>query len=416
MFDYIDYTQYKDFWKCPWYWYDKHVAGYRKKFAGQRSDALAFGALVHSGLEQWAKIKQPIITQSVIDEVTPTPECLTAAQELVNGYVMHYPSEEWEIHYQEEPVLFPIRASSDAWAGVTAPPQAHGLAKIDAFFYNPTQCTVESGLPDYTLDLEPGWWIREYKTKDASRNRANWMLNWRTNMQASFQMLALTALLKREETLVKAPVRGVLVCVLEKPKLYIPERKCKNPECGRMAELAAYIPIGDGKSSCPYCGFAQVLKPYEPKTKVHGAYFRMKVLRTPEELSRDFEEISDTFAGMQELRTYGPQAIPPNKEACVHEWFGACEFFGNHVEGEPLDTITTLEAYDPKGYTGMREMRDYQQEDKEVKLLPPASCDNASGSKLVVINNHEEFSRNSGASSVGAQDEEEIDLSQILRQ
>lgn len=344
-FKFIDYSQTKAWFKCPWYWYERYVNQRRKRFEGQRSDAMTLGSLVHNGLKNWAENRLPVIDSFVVDELMPTPDCYGQAQELVQEYVRRYPNEEWKMTRVEEPLNFLL---SQCYAinlpEHRSPYDIQGLAKIDAYFYNPTQQDIESGIPDYTLSLQPGWWIREYKTKDASRNRANWMKNWEVNLQASFQMLALQATINE-------PVQGVLVCVLEKPKLYVPKRKCGG--CGEMYEMATFLPTGEGLYACPMCGNRQKLKPYEPKVQHRPDFYRMKALRTQEELVRDRDRITKIAIQMEDMRLGGLEAAVPNSEACVHEWFGPCEYYNPHIQGFDSAEEPTFETVDAAKYVGL---------------------------------------------------------------
>jgi hypothetical protein len=351
-FNFIDYSQWGAWWRCRWYWYERYVNQRQRRVEGQRDDALTFGGMVHDGLRHWAESRLPAISKETVEELNPTPECFAQAQELVQEYVRRYPNEEWEMTRVEEPLTFGLGlAFQDQWGELfnfhTIPPPAVGLAKIDAYFYNPTQRDVESGLTDYTLSLQPGWWIREYKTKDAGRNRANWMRRWETNMQASFQMLAL-------QEKIGEPVQGTLVCVLEKPKMYVPKRKCKG--CQELYEMASYLPTGDGQHACPMCGHTQKLKPYESKTQHRPEFYRMKALRTQEELARDRGRIGEVALAMERMRQEGLESTSPNTEACVHDWFGSCEYYNPHIRGFDSAEEPTLEERDARKYVELERL------------------------------------------------------------
>ena len=336
MLDFVDYSQYRTWSKCPWAWYWRYVRGWAKKFEGQRKDAMCIGSLVHDGLENWGKNGIPRITDECMAENNPTPEALSAARDLVEEYVRLYPNEDWEIHRFEEPLRFPIPDCPK-----------EGLAKIDAYFYNPTQRIIESGLPGYTLALAPGWWIREYKTKDAGLSRANWNQNWEVNMQAAFQMMAL-------RNKINEPVQGVLVSVLEKPRLYVPKRKCKG--CGEQFEMGLYLSTGTGEHACPSCGTKQKLSAYEPKVKLTPQFYRVVAVRNEEQLrqaEREILAVADSMAVMEPSNgdgiTYRGHT-PPTRENCVHPIYGQCEFYKLDTYRIPPEEDESLEPRDPTKY------------------------------------------------------------------
>lgn len=369
--NYIDYTQYKAFTgKCEWYWYERFVKGYQKKYTGQRSDGMAFGSLVHGGVENWTTHRLPEIPQTVVDEINPTPECYTQAAGMVLDYTRSYPNEEWEIFKTEQPLLFRLDATN-VESNEVLYDKICGLAKVDAYFFNPEPREVETGIPGYTITLEPGWWIREYKTKAASKNRANWMKQWQVNMQASFQILALRAYLNSVNSVM--PIGGILVQVLERDTPYVPKRKCGG--CAEMLPLSAYLAAGAGEYACPLCGKAQKLKPYEPKLKNTSAFYRVKVSRTAEELERDHLIISDVAFLMEEIRVNGKDVISPRLESCVDPWYGACEFFNVHIKGLDLEEDVGLEKADTNRYTGLVQFETAKSETNQtgetvVELIP----------------------------------------------
>lgn len=342
--NFIDYSQYKAWCRCPWYWYERYVTGVRKKREGQQRDALTIGSLVHGGLENWHKNGTPTIPDSIVPELNPTPDCLVLASEMVEQYVRLYPNEDWDMQRLEEPVTFELNC-----------PDLNGLAKLDAYFYNPSQREIESGLPGYTLSLSPGWWVREYKTKDASVDRARWNQGWEVNMQAAFQMLAL------QEKVGETP-QGVLISVLEKPRQYIPKRKCRG--CGEMIEMGLYLATPDGQSACPMCGEIQKLAPYEPKTRVQPQFYRVVAVRNGDQLNQAKVEITTVAEEMQSMENSGAESLDINRlvynsffnrENCAHPIFGLCEYYKPHVYNIGVDEDETLEQHEPTKYVGLPE-------------------------------------------------------------
>ena len=326
--NFIDYSQYRLWSRCPWAWYWRYVKGWEKKYEGQRKDALCLGAMVHNGLENSVKTGVPKISDDVVEEFTPQPDTLSMARLLVEEYTRLYPKEDFPVHRFEEPLRFPVGPYT-------------GLAKVDAYFRVDELTTVESGLPGYEIALQPGWWVREYKTKDAGSNRANWNQNWMVNMQANFQMLAL-------QHHIGEPVQGVLVSVLEKPKVYVPKRKCSG--CGDQIEMALFLSTGDGKHACPNCGTAQTLKPYEPKVKLVPQFYRLKAVRSPEQLQEAMSEINYIAKAMRELENGDRYIVVPTRENCVHPIYGPCEYFPLDIYGEEPESVASLRQDNPLRY------------------------------------------------------------------
>jgi hypothetical protein len=320
---FIDYSQYKVWCDCRWRWYERYVNQLEpQREARQQDNPMTLGSLVHAGLDAWASKGQLMIDDETIADCNPTPECHQLAMELLAGYVQRYPEERWAVQRTEQPLVFELPGTSVA-----------GLAKLDRYFYLPEQTTVESGLAGTTIDLAPGWWVQEYKTKACEVDRALWMKAWSANMQADFQLLALG-------TKVGERPQGVLVQVLEKPRRYVPKRKCKG--CGEMLEMAMYLPAAEGESACPLCGAVQRLKPYEPKTERHPEYYRVVATRTEEQLARSLEEIAQVAHGMHAMRLWGLDAQLPNRDnCCIAARRYTCDYFDNHTQG--IDTLS-----DPK--------------------------------------------------------------------
>jgi len=336
---FIDYSQYYAWLKCPGFWYEQSVSHRKPKpREGQRDDALAIGSLVHSGLETWQLTHRVEIPQTTIEEIGPTPEALNMCNALVYGYSQAYPEEPWPLVRCEEPLRFPLQDGQDA---------LDGLAKLDMYFYVETLTQVESGIPGQTLTLSPGFWIQEYKTKDPGIDLGMWMRKWESNMQASFQILALSHLLPRHT------IQGVLVNILEKPKIYEPKRKCK--QCVAQYAFDLWIPTGEGTYSCPVCGNVQkVAKLKTDPVEQASAYYRMVVQRSPNRLKRDREHILKVAQSMAYMRQEGLVSVPWQTEACIDPRMNRqCPYFNNHI---PDGAMPTLE--DPS----MVEIEDYVKE------------------------------------------------------
>lgn len=316
---YIDNTQLTSFLTCPWLWWERYVKGMTPDRPNrQRDDALALGGLVHAGLEVLGNTGEAQIPEGAMQEWTPSLECFRAAQKLLAGFSRAFPEPPWKVQKCEEPLTFPLMLDFDG-------PDIQGLAKIDQYYYVPTETVLESGTSEYPLVLSPGWWINEYKTKAATRlTRGAWMAQWQMNLQASFQCLAL------RKKIGEWP-RGVLLTTLEKPAETPPKRKCK--QCKGLYEYAAYLLVSEGGHACPMCGHCQVLSALAPRTEKEPTYFRFSVERTPERLERDLQIITNVARAMDTMADDGPLSTAwPDFLSCVNSVTGwQCEFFEPHV-------------------------------------------------------------------------------------
>lgn len=351
----IDYSQFSLYNFCPWAWYERYVNQRQLRRVGQRSDPLCLGSLTHNGLDNFSKLGKPIIDEETIIENEPTRETLDLAQRLVQGYIRKYGVEPWPVERTEQPLRFPLADQiDDAW-----PLPFDGLAKLDGYFYVPSDTTIESGLPGETLTLARGWWSREYKTKSYSRKRSEWIKEWQTKRQADFQMLALQHLLKQQMDRYEfyngfrppEVVQGVLVCVLEKPYEHIPERKCKG--CANTYPLATFDVTPEGYR-CPVCRAVQTLKPYIAKSSHEPEYFRIIITRTPEQLEIARAEILSTALDMERVRQNGMHTARPNRDACVnnvhrHE----CEYWEPHTYGGTTSDGFKYVKIDATKYMGL---------------------------------------------------------------
>jgi hypothetical protein len=259
---------------------------------------------------------------------------------LVHGYVQTFPKEEWELIKTEQPIRFKLVEGKD------------GLAKIDLYFYIPDTRHVESGIPGYEITLNPGWWIQEYKTKSPHVPTADWMKQWSTNPQVDFQMLALKHYLETEgypeyRGEAGGPINGVLVNVIEKPKDYIPKRKCQK--CEEYYAYSAWV-VGSGNAFyCPVCGNSQRLKPLEVRgEEAEPRYFRVIVERTEEQLKKSQCDIQMIATEMQRVERAMKEdqnyiqldlgdVITPNKDNCFNLKFRyakECEYYWPHLLGQ----------------------------------------------------------------------------------
>lgn len=342
----IDYSAYNTWLQCPAMWYEKYINRRQRRWPKtQRNDALCLGALVHAGLQVWQESHVVAIPDQAIEEFTPDRETWNLALELVFGYARHFPQELWELARCEEPVLFPLVTASTEFKDV---PLLQGLAKIDRYFHVSEPTQIETGIPGQAMILSPGWWIHEYKTKSPYIPIGLFMQSWDMNMQATFQTMAL-------QHLKGAEVQGVLINVLEKPKRYVPKRKCKS--CKELQEFATYIPTSTGEYSCPMCGTRQVLTPLKLDTPtIPPTYYRFPVTRTQQELDRWKPQIIAVGQQMIHMEQHGLESVPWTTRACVDfKWNEVCQYFSHHKNG--TSTKEDTEFIDVPEYRGLVEIQ-----------------------------------------------------------
>lgn len=324
---FCDYTQYRLFKFCELAWYEKYVKGVvREPFAvgpSGKDDPLTLGSLVHDGLQRYREAGTPAVAPEKVAELGASADCAAWARLLLDGYAARYPtSEQFRLFQCEAPLRFDLRL-----------PAMTGLAKLDYYFHVERATELESGLGGFgtSFILQPGWWIREYKTFAASRERGLWIDSWRVNMQADFQIHAL-------QERIGERVQGIFVDVIEKPQPYVPKHKCKGA-CGQQHKRADWIPVGD-EFQCPGCSHLQKLTIVDrSKSERRPDYYRLAVTRTPEQLGQSLDEIKRAAQRMLVLRT---QAVPDDgparrePERCIATVRGVssrCEYFEPHTEG-----------------------------------------------------------------------------------
>ena len=344
--NYIDFSQYSTWTKCQWKWYEKYVREFRLKQDGQTDGAFAVGSLFHAGVEEFYKHGNPVIPPVVVEEIQPTPECYNNSMALVLSWIKKSPALEWgENRIFEKPIVFDIGREN-----------IKGLAKLDFAFKLDKGITIPGGIDGQEVYLNPGWWIREYKTRSGdARSRPNWIKSWACDMQADFQMLALREYLKeiKDDT----PVVGMLVGVIEKPREYVPKRKCKG--CGNQYEFAVYNVLESGLYECGWCKYQQELTPPKKEAGYQGdplSYY-IHVARSEEALDLSFERIRYVADLMMARREGGHDNIKyygMNYQSCVHPIYGECEFFGAHVSpGYDVEEDNRFVKVESLKYTGV---------------------------------------------------------------
>lgn len=302
---FLDQSQLSNWFKCPAFWMERYARkmGVPPNPTQLRDDAMCLGTLVHAGLEEFEKDGSVQIPTWAIEEQRPTQETLTLAMELVTAYALHGEMIPWKLKYFEAALEKPVkyRALHEFLGGMGWIDTDYKLtAKVDFAFYvdAPTELRVGTGTDTSTVMLQPGFWVQEYKTKSASRDRGSWMAEWNMKAQADFQLLTLGEFAKTQD--VEYPVaNGVLVTVLEYEKPTVPKRKCRG--CGDLQPFTAYVPNVDGTYRCMGCGHDSKLAPVKDKEYPPPNIWRMPVYRSAEKLAAAEDNAIKAIEGMHAM-------------------------------------------------------------------------------------------------------------------
>ncbi len=337
---FLDQSQLSNWFKCPAYWYERYVRkmGKPKDNYSFRDDAAAIGSLTHAGLEEFEKRTVIEVPQWCIEEIRPTPEALQQALELITAYAMHGEPIPWELKWFEEPLKKTIRYSRmvPAPSNVSLYGQEDAyweeqniydlMAKVDFAFYvsEPTQIRIGAGTNQATETLQPGFWVQEYKTKSASRDRGQWMQEWVMKAQADFQLITLGEFAKTQNVDYQI-ARGVLVTVLEYEKQMAPKRKCRG--CGQLQPFTAYIPQPDSTYRCMDCGHSSKLAPIKDKDIPPPEIWRVPIYRSDTHLKWAESNAIKAIIGMHEMVEGRGPAWDTN--ACT-SFYGACDYLAAH--------------------------------------------------------------------------------------
>lgn len=320
--------------RCQAYWYEKYVNKVHRPYEGERDDALAIGIAVHDALEAGYSGKGFVPTAKVMSELQLSYEAQLEVKTMCEYYRQAYPSGpvEFEWNGLEEPLSFKL---------------AHGdldiifLAKVDGWFRVKEPITVSGGVGD--VDLAPGIYSFETKTKRSGFDRGLYIAEWQSGLQASFQVMTMQANAHRFGFDPK-DVKGVLVNVIERPKVYEPRRTCDG--CRQMYEVRLYKQ--DGKAYlCPACGHSNIFKGTIPQARVDPPFmWRFMVERGDERLAYDQANIINVATLMQATKLGA--AVVPNATQCVNtQWRSLCEYYAPH--NNPTGPVQA------KGWTGFVE-------------------------------------------------------------
>lgn len=319
----IDNTQYTTFMRCQAEWVERYLNKHHKPYTNERDDAMAIGIGIHNVLENGYKNGKFVMTSDTADELTLTSEALLEVRTMAEAYRNQYPS---------GPVEFP-------WAGIEEPLsyayQNHTIkAKVDGFFRTTEPTTINGGIGD--IYLVPGIYSFETKSKSPGYDRGLYLADWQAAAQASFQILTMKANAVRLG-FDPAEVRGVLVNVIERPKIYEPRRTCKG--CDKLIEVKYYRLCGK-IYHCPLCDYGNTFTGPMGKARIDPPFlYRFIVERSDERLAMDREMILAVGNQMDDLTHYYTTPIH-NRTQCVNmQWRRKCEYYDPHNSLVPVNAI-----------------------------------------------------------------------------
>lgn len=324
----VDNTQYSAFTRCQGEWYEKYVNKHHRPYTQERDDAAALGIAIHNVLENGYKNGSFTITTDVADELTLTSEALLEVRTMAEAYRNQYPS---------GPVEFP-------WTGLEEP-LSYAIsdtlqikAKVDGYFTITEPTVVNGGIGD--IHLAPGIYSFETKSKSSGYDRGLYLADWEAAAQASFQLLTLKANAARLG-IDPDEVKGVLVNVIERPKIYEPRRTCKG--CDKLIEVKYYRLCGKNYH-CPLCDYGNLFPQKINPARVDPPFlYRFLVNRSIERLRIDEHTIIQVGTAMQNLiNTRDPIFT---RTQCVNmQWRRKCEYF------EPHNALVPVSAIDYPGF------------------------------------------------------------------
>lgn len=317
----IDNTQYTSFTRCPMYWLEKYVNKVHQPVVGERDDALAIGVATHAALEEGYRNGNFTVPHSVLEEMPLTQEARLEVRSMVEAYRVAYPG---------GPVEFP-------WSGLEDPldwtiGDITITAKLDGFFIIDQDTTVAGGESGY-IQLAPGIYGFETKTKMPGIDRGLYMREWQANLQGSFQLLTLRELAR--EKYPDLPVRGIMLNVLERPKVYTPRKTCNG--CKELLPVYTYTINGE-YYICNRCQHNNKFKAAQiPEPRVDPpVLWRFLVERSDTRLNNDLYDIMTVATHMQTCMS-NPEHAHANRNECVNAYKRkTCEYFEPHNAFEPV--------------------------------------------------------------------------------
>lgn len=346
---FLDATQYAAYRTCPLMWWEKYVHGIQPSWGeGQRDDALAIGSLMHDGLEHRYTENKIAISESLIESIGPTPEALNLVKSALAEHMRVYCDDEFSVEFVERTVVMPQGTHKVGALDV----ELCFTSKLDTIALHERGANVNGGT-ESRIPITAGAFVLEAKTKGAEISRAMYRRKWMVNKQAVFETMALRHLYGES---VANP--AVIIDVTEKPRRYIPTRKCKAVGgCGRKIKFAEWIEdVKDGHYRCPLCGTVQPLTP--PDTNKDNdptpTMYRFGLSLAPEYLAASQFSMLEVAKEMAEIK-FGSHIPAMHEDKCV-DVFGRwnCAFFEHHVAGrEAAPDGKLIEIANPTEYMGL---------------------------------------------------------------
>jgi len=332
----IDNTQYSCFTRCQAEWWEKYCNKQHKPYTGERDDAMAIGIAIHSVLENGYRNNKFVLPVDVADELTLTSDALMEVRVMAEAYRNQYPSGPVEFDWTglEEPISFKLENEIEI------------KAKVDGYFECKEPVVIGGGIND--IYLQPGIYAFESKSKAPGYDRGLYLADWGANMQASFQLLTLKA---NAATLGIDPakVKGVLVNVIERPKVYEPRRTCQG--CDTLTQVKYYRLCGK-VYHCPHCDYGNTFKGAMGQARVDPPFlYRFLVERSDERLAFDLRTIKQVAQQMQRVATDNLPVY--SRTQCVNmQWRRKCEYYEPHNAMVPVSAIDYpgFAEFDPTAY------------------------------------------------------------------
>lgn len=312
----LDNTQYTAFSKCPLYWYEKYVNKVHRPVEGQRQDALAIGIHVHNALENGYRRNSFRVDEATSVEYPLTPEAALEVRTMIEYYRQQYPG---------GPIELP-------WTGLETPLEyvysddLTLVAKVDGYSTNDKPINIPDGMGD-SIHLEPGVYGFETKTKAPYLDRGLYMKEWGAAMQGSFQLLCL------KKQVDNTRIRGIIINVIERPKIYTPRKTCKG--CNELLPLYTYTIEPNGVYRCNSCNHSNKFPGPFPEPRVDPPFtWRFLIERSEERLLIDLETIKTV------AKLMNSNIIHTHRHECVSTYNKrTCEYYEPHNAASPVMAI-----------------------------------------------------------------------------
>lgn len=341
----LDNTQYTSFNRCQYEWFEKYINKVHLPHIGLRDDALAIGVHFHSVLENGYGGNNFIASNETIEEYPLTHEANLEVRSMAEMYRSQYPSGPVEFNWVklEAPIEMEV-SNYDKDSKIFTYAM---VAKVDGYFNVPISTTISGGMGG-DIHLESGYYGFETKTKGPSLDRGMYMKEWQAAMQPSFQLLTL----EHELAKIGETVRGVLVNVIERPKIYTPRKTCKG--CKNLQPMYVYTIENTGQFRCNNCNFLNEFKPPFPEPRVDPPLtWRFLIERSNDRLMVDKASITNVAKKMDEITNGNIGGLWANRSNCADAYRKrTCEYFEPHNSSSPISALEWpgFEIFNPTKY------------------------------------------------------------------